>query len=181
MNAGKSTALLQASHNYKERDQRPIIAKPSIDTKSEKVLSRLNVSADVDWHVGPEDSIIKMLESETDPVDCILVDEAQFLTAKQVEQLFYIAVAKKIPVLAYGIRTDFATQAFPGSARLLELAHSVEEMKTICRCGNKAMFNGRKVNGEWVREGSQVAIDGQQAEYESLCGECYIKFVGWFD
>lgn len=181
MNSGKSTLLLQAAHNYRERDQRPIIAKPSIDTKSDKVLSRLNVSADVDWHIGPDDDIRDMLAAETEKVDCILVDEAQFLTPKQVEQLFYIAVKADVPVLAYGIRTDFATKAFPGSARLMELAHSLEEMKTICRCGRKAMFNGRKVNGEWVREGSQVAIDGQQAEYESLCGDCYIKFVGWFD
>lgn len=179
MNAGKSTALLQVAYNYIERGQRPIIAKPSLDTKSDKVLSRLNVSADVDWHIRPGDDIREKLAAESGKIDCILVDEAQFLTAKQVDQLFYIAVEENVPVLAYGIRTDFATRAFPGSARLMEIAHSLEELKTICRCGKKAMFNARIINGEFVREGSQVAIDGQDATYESLCGSCYIEKVGW--
>lgn len=180
MNAGKSTALLQVAYNYKERGQRSIIAKPSVDTKSPEVLSRLNISAKVDWSVNPEHHLIKdFLDKETEKVDCILVDEAQFLEPQQIEQLFFIAVMKNIPVLAYGIRSDFQTNAFPGSARLFELAHSIEEMKTICRCGAKAMFNGRKINGEFVSEGEQVAIDGQQASYESLCGKCFINLVGW--
>lgn len=180
MNAGKSTALLQVAYNYKERGQRSIIAKPSVDTKSPEVLSRLNISAKVDWSVNPEHHLIKdFLDKETEKVDCILVDEAQFLEPQQIEQLFFIAVMKNIPVLAYGIRSDFQTKAFPGSARLFELAHSIEEMKTICRCGAKAMFNGRKINGEFVSEGEQVAIDGQQASYESLCGKCFINLVGW--
>ena len=80
-----------------------------------------------------------------------------------------------IPVLAYGIRTDFQTQGFPGSLRLLEIAHSLEELKTICRCGKKAMFNGRKVGGRFIFEGSQVAIDGESVTYESLCPVCYLK------
>lgn len=180
MNAGKSTALLQVAYNYKERGQRSIIAKPSVDTKSPEVLSRLNISAKVDWSVNPEHHLIKdFLDKETEKVDCILVDEAQFLEPQQIEQLFFIAVMKNIPVLAYGIRSDFQTNAFPGSARLFELAHSIEEMKTICRCGAKAMFNGRKINGEFVSEGEQVAIDGQEADYESLCGKCFINLVGW--
>jgi len=179
MNAGKSTNLLQAAYNYEERGQRVIIAKPSIDTKSDRVLSRLGVSAEVNWHVTPEVDVRELLRQETSKVDCILVDEAQFLSPEQVDQFFYIAVQEDIPVLAYGIRSDFATKSFPGSMRLLEIAHSLEEMKTICRCGRKALFNGRKIDGEFVKEGSQVAIDGQQAEYESLCGNCYIKFLGW--
>jgi thymidine kinase len=179
MNSGKSTNLLQAAYNYTERGQRVIIAKPSIDTKSDKVVSRLGASSEVNWHVLPETDIRSLLSEETETVDCILVDEAQFLSPEQVNQLFYIAVMKDIPVLAYGIRTDFATKAFPGSLRLMELAHSLEELKTICRCGRKALLNGRKIDGVFVKEGSQVAIDGQQAEYESLCGTCYIKFLGW--
>jgi len=180
MNSGKSTNLLQAAFNYEERGQRVIIAKPSVDTKSDHVVSRLGVSSPVNWNVLPTTDIRELLAQETEPVNCILVDEAQFLEPEQVEQLFYITVMENIPVLAYGIRTDFATKAFPGSARLLELAHSLEELKTICRCGRKALLNGRKVNGVFVKEGEQVAIDGQEAEYESLCGHCYIKFVGWF-
>lgn len=180
MNAGKSTALLQVAYNYKERGQRSIIAKPNVDTKSTNVLSRLNISAKVDWSVEPEHNLIEdFLDKEAEKVDCILVDEAQFLEPSQIEQLFFIAVMRNIPVLAYGIRSDFQTKAFPGSIRLFELAHSIEEMKTICRCGAKAMFNGRKIDGEFVSEGEQVAIDGKQAEYESLCGKCYIELVGW--
>lgn len=180
MNAGKSTALLQVAYNYKERGQRSIIAKPNVDTKSPEVLSRLNISAKVDWSIDTEHNLIEdFLDKETEKVDCILVDEAQFLEPRQIEQLFFIAVMRNIPVLAYGIRSDFQTYAFPGAARLFELAHSIEEMKTICRCGAKAMFNGRKINGEFVSEGEQVAIDGKQAEYESLCGKCYIELVGW--
>jgi thymidine kinase len=84
-----------------------------------------------------------------------------------------IAVLDGIPVLAYGIRTDFLTNGFPGSLRLLEIAHSLEELKTICRCGRKAMFNARKINGQFVFDGEQVAIDGEQVTYESLCPSCY--------
>lgn len=180
MNAGKSTALLQVAYNYKERGQRSLIVKPNTDTKSTEVLSRLNISAKVDWAVDPEHNLITdFLDKETEKVDCLLIDEAQFLESEQIEQLFFIAVMRNIPVLAYGIRSDFQTKAFPGSIRLFELAHSIEEMKTICRCGAKAMFNGRKINGEFVSEGEQVAIDGQEATYESLCGRCFIKLVGW--
>jgi thymidine kinase len=179
MNSGKSTALLQVAHNYRERGQRVIIAKPSIDTKSASVLSRLNISETVNWNVGPDHRVYDFLAAETERVNCILVDEAQFLAPSQVDELFHITVTRNIPVLAYGIRSDFRTKAFPGSARLMEVAHSLEELKTICRCGRKAMFNGRKINGNFTDVGNQVAIDGQDAEYESLCGECYIKFVGW--
>lgn len=181
MNAGKSTALLQVAYNYTERDQRAIIVKPNIDTKSPHVLSRLNISAKVDWSVEPSENLITdFLDKETEKIDCILVDEAQFLEPEQIEQLFFIATMRNIPVVAYGIRSDFQTNAFPGSIRLFELAHTIEEMKTICRCGAKAMFNGRKVNGEFVSEGSQVAIDGGDViTYESLCGKDYIKLVGW--
>lgn len=179
MNSGKSTALLQVAHNYRERGQRVIIAKPSIDTKSSEVLSRLNISERVNWNVKPGDTLYNFLDSETEKVDCILVDEAQFLTPQQVDELFLITVERNIPVLAYGIRSDFRTRAFPGSARLLEVAHSLEELKTICRCGRKALFNGRKINGVFTKEGEQVAIDGQDAEYESLCGTCYTQHIGW--
>lgn len=181
MNAGKSTSLLQVAYNYQERGQKVIIAKPTVDTKSPEVLSRLNISAKVDWAISPEQNFIKdFLNWETSKIDCILVDEAQFLEPEQVEQLFFIATMRNIPVLAYGIRSDFQTNAFPGSRRLFELAHTIEEMKTICECGKKAMFNARKVNGEYVNEGSQVAIDGGEVvTYISLCGECYINIVGW--
>jgi thymidine kinase len=107
-----------------------------------------------------------------------LIDEAQFLTRDQVDQAFELAVLDGVPVLAYGIRTDFLTVGFPGSLRLMELAHSLEELKTICRCGRKAMFNGRKFDGDFIFHGDQVAIDGVEVTYESLCGVCYLNERG---
>jgi thymidine kinase len=117
-------------------------------------------------------------ESSKD-VSCFLVDEAQFLSESQVDDLLRIAIEEDVPVLAYGIRTDFQTVAFPGSRRLLEIAHSLEELKTICRCGRKAMFNARKVDGVFVFDGDQVAIDGaREVSYEPLCGACYLEESG---
>ena len=110
------------------------------------------------------------------PLACVLTDESQFFTAAQAESLFMVTVELSVPVIAYGLRTDFSLKGFPGSTRLLELAHNIEEMKTICTCGRKAMFNGRKVNGEFVFEGAQVAIDMENnVEYQSLCPACYFE------
>ncbi|KAA9394716.1 thymidine kinase [Kocuria coralli] len=190
MNSGKSTALLQAAFNYEERGQRVLLAKARTDTKGDAdVVSRLGISRTVELLVSPEDDVrqrFHRLASGTEPealvgnldlppVACLLVDEAQFLTPAQVEDLLRIAVLDGVPVLAYGIRTDFRTRSFPGSARLLELAHSLEELKTICRCGRKAMFNARKVDGHFVFAGDQVAIDGD-VNYESLCAACYLRY-----
>ena len=98
------------------------------------------------------------------------------MTKEQVDQLFKIAVVLDIPVICYGLRTDFMMEGFEGSTRLLLLAHSIEEMKTICKCGRKAILNGRKINGKFVFEGEQVAIDNiDNVQYESLCGHCYFR------
>ncbi|MFM6939488.1 MAG: thymidine kinase, partial [Rhodoluna sp.] len=169
MNSGKSTALLQAAHNYEERHQVVLLAKPAIDTKGARsITSRLGVDREVDFLVTPElnlrsafaDICARTTLDTGKPVSCLLIDEAQFLTRKQVDEALQIAVLDGIPVLAYGIRTDFLTNGFPGSLRLLEIAHSLEELKTICRCGRKAMFNARSINGAFVFDGEQVAIDG---------------------
>lgn len=180
MNSGKSTRLLQDAFNYEEQGQRVAIAKPSIDTKDTKILSRLGVSRTVDIHVGEGDQFIELFDAldHSRKIDCLFVDEAQFLSESQVNALFYIAVNRGTPVIAYGIRTDFQTNAFPGSKRLLEIAHSLDEMKTICVCGKKAMFNARKVDGAFINDGGQVAIDQGEIEYESMCGECYQRRVG---
>ncbi len=182
MNSGKSTALLQAAHNYEERQQHVLLAKPAIDTKGDAtIVSRLGVDRHVDFLVTPElnlrSTFVKLaadhlLETGT-KISCLLIDEAQFLSRDQVDQALEIAVLEDVPVLAYGIRTDFLTNGFPGSLRLLEIAHSLEELKTICRCGRKAMFNARKANGEFIFDGAQVAIDGVDVTYESLCPHCY--------
>jgi thymidine kinase len=179
MNSGKSTALLQAAYNYEERGQRVLLAKPSIDTKGDReIVSRLGVTREVDLTIGPSDAIRELIRSAPGPVSCVLVDEAQFLSPTQVDDLLRIAVLDDVPVLAYGIRSDFRTEAFPGSRRLLEIAHTLEELKTICRCGRKAIFNARKIDGEFVFDGSQVAIDGIEVEYESLCAACYLEESG---
>ena len=180
MNSGKSTALLQVAYNYQERGQIAVIAKPTVDTKDVNVLSRIGMARQVDIHVTPDTDMFETFVKlrENNDIDCLIVDEAQFLSSAQINGLFNIAVKLNVPVLAYGLRTDFQGKAFPGSLRLLEIAHSLEEMKTICRCGRKALFNGRKLGGVFVREGAQVAIDGQHAEYESLCGQCFIEKVG---
>jgi len=108
-------------------------------------------------------------------VACLLLDESQFFSPEQIDQALEIAVLDGIPVLAYGIRTDFLTKSFPGSLRLFELAHSLEELKTVCRCGRKAIFNSRMDNGHFVFEGNQIALDGIDTSYESLCAGCYLR------
>lgn len=174
MNSGKSTGLMQVAHNYEERGMKVYLAKPRIDTKGGDILvSRLGVKRQVDFLIEEEDDLFDLF-CRVEPVDCILVDEVQFLTPKQIDELFRVTIECNIPVICYGLRTDFSLQGFPGSERLLLLAHSIEELKTICRCGKKAIFNGRKVNGEFVFQGEQVAIDqGGDISYESLCGDCY--------
>lgn len=181
MNSGKSTALLQAAFNYEERGQQVLLAKPLTDTKgSTRIVSRLGVERETDFQVAPDENLRKVFYRArgNSTIACLLIDEAQFLGRDQVDDLLRIAIQDNTPVITYGIRTDFRTSAFPGSARLLELAHSLEELKTICRCGRKAMFNGRRLEGKYIFEGDQVAIDGEDIQYESLCGDCYLTESG---
>lgn len=185
MNSGKSTALLQAAYNYEERGHAVLLAKPAVDTKGDLgILSRLGFTRVVDFVLPPDVDAYTIfqehrravLAATNRDVSCLLIDEAQFLSEEQVDDLLRIAILEGIPVLAYGIRTDFQTVAFPGSRRLLEVAHSLEELKTICRCGRKAVFNGRKIGDRYVFDGAQVAIDATDAvSYESLCGACYLQ------
>ncbi len=184
MNSGKSTSLLQAAFNYEERSQHVLLAKPAIDSKGDRsIVSRLGVTRQVDFLVEPTQDLRQLFAQHSkdfqnrtgSTIACLLIDEAQFLTREQVDQCLEIAVLDGVPVLAYGIRTDFKTNAFPGSMRLLEIAHSLEELKTICRCGRKAMFNARLLNGEFTFDGDQVAIDGDKVSYESLCASCYLE------
>ena len=179
MNSGKTTALIQVAHNYEERGMNVLLLKPSADTKgADTVVSRLGVARKVDFLLTPDVDAFELVkrENEKKPVSCVLCDEAQFLTPAQAEQLFMVTVTQKIPVIAYGLRSDFLNRGFPGSTRLMELAHTIEELKTICTCGKKAMVNARLVDGEYVFHGEQVAIDGERnVEYRSLCPECYYR------
>ena len=181
MNSGKSTHLMQVAYNYEERGMKVILMKPHTDKKGgEKLISRLGVERKVDLVVYNEDDVlekVKEYKEKNGNIDCILVDEVQFLKANQMDQLFELAIVLDIPVICYGLRTDFKMQGFEGSTRLLLLAHSIEEMKTICKCGRKAVLNGRKINNRFVFEGEQIAIDNvDNVEYESLCGHCYFKY-----
>lgn len=181
MNSGKSTNLLQVAHNYEERGMKVLIIKPMTDTKGGDLLvSRLGVTRKADYLVHKDHNIFDLVEEwmkNNGPLHCVLVDEVQFLKAYQIDQLFMIACQLDVPVICYGLRTDFKMEGFEGSARLLLIAHSIEELKTICKCGKKAMLNGRKINGRFVFEGEQIAIEGEgNVEYESLCPKCYFKY-----
>lgn len=183
MNCGKTTLLLQVAHNYEERKMKVLILKPKIDTKGSKnIISRIGIKRKVDHLIDPNENLKKYLDTVTKEISCILVDECQFLSRDQVDELFMFTKIKDIPVICYGLRSDFKTIAFPGSLRLFEVCDEIEELYTICACGKKAKFNGRKVNGKFTMSGGQVVIDGEEnIEYESLCGKCYIEKVFGID
>ena len=177
MNSGKTALLLQAVHNYEEQGMEVIVANPSKDTKGEDYLvSRIGLKRKIDYAFKEKDNIYKYMKKQTIKVSCLFIDEAQFLEPEQVDELMQVVVKLNIPVICYGLRTDFQTKGFPGSTRLLEIAHTIEEMKTICVCGRKAMYNARKVNGHFTITGDQVAIDGEnKVTYEPLCPHCYYE------
>ena len=181
MNSGKSTNLMQVAYNYEERGMKVKIFKPQVDTKGgNRLVSRLGVVREADFSVRTHDDLYEVTEKwiqNEGKIHCVLVDEVQFLKAEQIDQLLKVAIVLKVPVICYGLRTDFLMNGFEGSARLLLLAHSIEELKTICSCGKKALLNGRKLNGEFIFEGAQVAIDLEgDVEYQSLCADCYFKY-----
>ena len=172
MNAGKSTILLQSSYNYRERGMNTLIFCPELDTRfgQGKVSSRIGLHADaVPFNMS--DNLFKAVEKlhKETPIHCVLIDEAQFLTRQQVRQLSDICDTLSIPVLAYGLRTDFQGNLFEGSMHLLAWSDSLTEIKTICHCGRKATMVLR-VNSDGVplREGEQVQIGGNK-RYVSVC------------
>jgi thymidine kinase len=181
MNSGKSTALMQVAHNYEEQGMRVLILKPQVDTKGGgQLVSRLGVQRPADLLVPPEMDVFEAVQRDqaahAEKLACVLCDESQFFTPAQADQLFMVTVELNVPVICYGLRTDFSLRGFPGATRLLELAHTVEEMKTICTCGRKAICNARRVNGQFVFEGEQVAIDMQNdVQYVSMCPQCYFR------
>lgn len=176
MGCGKTTALLQVIHNYKKNNLNIVLIKPSIDKKgNNKIVSRLGIESDVDILLTP--SSIVMDNIDLNDLTCILVDEAQFLTFNQVKELWLISKLTDIPVICYGLKTNFKGEFFTGSKSLMELADEIEELVTICSCGKKAKFNARKNNDEYTLIGDEVAIDGIDAEYEALCPKCYINKV----
>lgn len=175
MNSGKTTRILQCEYNYKEKGMRAIIMKPSTDTKgNDKIVSRIGASKTVDYLIKQDENVFDLIINEYGHVDLLLVDEAQFLTTRQVNQLMDIVIDLDIPVMCYGLRTDFKGNSFPGARRLLDIAHELTEIKTICDCGKKAMFNVRLIDGKVVTEGDSVAIDGEgKITYTVACARCF--------
>ena len=180
MNAGKSTSLLQSSHNYRERGMRTLVYTAQFDQRGGgRVHSRIGLSSDARHFAAGSDLFDEIAgEHAKDPLHCVLVDEAQFLLPLQVEQLAAIVDSRSIPVLCYGLRTDFRGELFPGSARLLALADELSELKTICHCGRKATMCARVgADGKAEREGEQVEIGGNE-RYLSLCRRHWFEATG---
>lgn len=181
MNAGKSTHLLQSSYNYQERGLTTAIYTAKIDDRfaQGKVASRLGIDADA-FLFDDESNLFNQVteKHQSKKLDCVLIDEAQFLSKEQVQQLTDIVDILHIPVLAYGIRTDFLGQTFSGSAALLAWADKLIELKTICHCGRKANFVIRRdANGKPVKGGEQVEVGGNE-RYEPLC-RAHFKRLVW--
>lgn len=173
MNAGKSTVLLQSSHNYRERGMHTLLFTPAIDTRYQRgtICSRIGLSDEAFAFTGHDNllTITQEQNSRSKNCSCVLIDEAQFLTREQVQQLTEITDQLNIPVLAYGLRTDFRGELFPGSQFLLAWADELVELKTICHCGRKAIMNMRiNADGQAVIEGEQILIGGNEA-YISTC------------
>jgi thymidine kinase len=172
MNAGKSTVLLQSSYNYRERGMRTLLFTPTIDTRygTGRIESRIGLRSGA-IPLAAADNILSRVRAEhaTQPVACVLIDEVQFLSAEQVWQVTDVADLLGIPVLCYGLRTDFQGKLFPGSAALLALADDLTELKNVCHCGRKATMNLRiDHEGHAIKEGAQVEIGGN-ARYVAMC------------
>ena len=179
MESGKSTKIIQEAYNYDRNNKSIIVAKPIIDSKgNDKIVSRIGVQRKIDVYIE-SDNLKEIYEKINKDTFCILIDEAQFLNKNQVFELFKITKLLEIPVMCYGLKSNFKGEFFEGSEALMIYADSLEEIVTICSCGKKARFNARKVNGDFVTDGENVLIDGsnENVEYVPLCGECYIKKV----
>lgn len=172
MNAGKSTVLLQSSYNYQERGMRTLLFTPALDTRAGvgRIESRIGLTSEATAFAASDDLLEDIRRAhETAAVSCVLIDEAQFLSPAQVNQLTDVADTLRIPVLCYGLRTDFQGKLFPGSAALLAVADNLIELKTICHCGRKATMNVRiGTDGRAVKEGAQVEIGGNE-RYVAMC------------
>ena len=177
MSSGKTTALLQIAYNYEQAGKKIIVIKPAIDKKGDKsIVSRLGISREVDIMLLKDETIKDNVDFNN--IDYIFVDEVQFLTEDQIKELWIISKLEDIPVICYGLKTNFKGELFEGSKALIELADKLEELQTICPlCGRDAKFNARMINNEFTLRGDEVAIDGIDAEYKSLCGNCYIEKV----
>jgi len=181
MGCGKTRDIIKVWYNYNEKNKKAIIIKPAIDTKgNDKIVSRDNSELKTDYIIKPNDNVYNIIASHIidHNLDCVLVDEAQFLERHHVEELTDIVDILDIPVICYGLRADFQDNLFKGSEALFIYADYLEEMKTICMCGDGATRNIRFIDGMPVFKGTQVAIDGEgKTTYESMCRKCRKKII----
>ena len=183
MNSGKSVDLIRTAYNYEENGYKVLVIKPKIDTKSgENISCRIGLERKVDVLLSSDDSVYASLKDKLLDIHCIFVDEAQFLNRGQVDELFVVSKVMDIPVICYGLRTDFMMEAFDGSKRLLEIADVLEELTTLCNCGSIARYNARIINEEYVSSGEKIVIDNNSSvKYVPVCGNCYLKKVKKID
>ena len=174
--------LLQVAFNYEERGHKVCVIKPKTDTKNgTKLLTRIGPERETDFCFDSKTDLYQKISQHYQGVHCVLVDEAQFLTPKQVDQLMLITIKLNIPVMAYGLRLNFRREdgGFEGATRLLQIAHDIEEIKTICECGHKATLNARFLDGKLVADGPDILIDDGKSkiEYRALCPACYERYL----
>ena len=182
MGCGKTMQLLQVAFNYEERGHKVCVIKPKTDTKNgTKLLTRIGPERETDFCFDRKTNLFKKLSQDYKDVQCILVDEAQFLTPAQADQLMLATIELDIPAVAYGLRLNFRREdgGFEGATRLLQIAHDIEEIKTICECGHKATYNARFLNDQLVADGPDILIDDGKSkiEYRALCPACYEKYL----
>lgn len=181
MGCGKTMQLLQTAFNYEERGMQVCVIKPKTDTKNgTKLLTRIGPERETDLCFRKEVNLYEVISQAFPKVNCVLVDEAQFLTPKQADELMEITVKLDIPVIAYGLRLNFRQddKGFEGATRLLQIAQDIEELKTICECGRKATVNTRMLDGKIVTEGPDILIDDgtTEIEYRAFCQKCFEKY-----
>ena len=178
MGSSKTAQALITKYNYEENDMKVWLIKPSADTRdgAATLRSRIGLEAAVEVIPPEVDIYARFLGSRIRRCDVIIVDECQFMTEKQIEQLRAIVIEQNVLVLCFGLRTDFLTRLFPGSRRLMELADVIEEIKTMCDCGAKATVNARISDGYIVTEGAQVVLGGNDS-YIAMCHRCYVQGI----
>jgi dTMP kinase len=185
MGCGKTMQLLQVAFNYEERGHKVCVMKPKTDTKNgEKLLTRIGPEREVNFCFDKEANLFEKVKKEfakgEKKVACVLIDEAQFLTKEQVDQLMEIVTELDIPVMAYGLRLNFRLTdgGFEGATRLLQIAQDIDEIKTICECGRKATYNARFLGNKFVADGPDVLIDDgkTEIEYRAICPKCYADY-----
>ena len=181
MGCGKTMQLLQVAFNYEERGHKVCVIKPATDTKNgDKILTRIGPERKTDFCFKRSTDLFTKISKEYKDVSCILVDESQFLTPEQANQLMLITIKLNIPVIAYGLRLNFRREdsGFEGATRLLQIAHDIEEIKTICECGRKATYNARFLDGKLIADGPDILIDDGKSkiEYRAICPVCYERY-----